>query len=241
MKFYSNKLLMGGLASMAFFALAGNASAVVIAGYDFSSASVTNTNKFNATAANIASAQPGVEASPFTTAGTSSNSQTSISISAATNTAYIQGSYTPTIANIYTGARYFTFSVTLTSGYNLGSLVFQYGGTNLTSSASTTAFGAQIQIGDGAFANLPVTSGATIAANTSTYTETGTYNADLSAYQNITGNVTVRIFAGDNSSDNGVSARIKSVALNADAIPEPAAAVSLAAGLAVFALRRRRA
>ncbi|WAC18287.1 PEP-CTERM sorting domain-containing protein [Luteolibacter sp. SL250] len=165
---------------------------------------------------------------------------TSISISDATNTAYIQGSYTPGIADIFTGERYHTFSVTLTSGYNLGSLTFQYGGTNLTSSASTTAFAAQIQIGTAAFADLPVTSGATIPGNTSSYTPTGTYNADLSAYQNVTGTVTVRIFAGDNSNDNGASARIKDVALNATAVPEPATAASLAAGLAVFALRRRR-
>jgi hypothetical protein len=236
----SQKPLILGLAAMAFFAAAGTASAVVIAGYSFSSGSITNANTFTATAMNTAAAQPGVIASNFNPIGGDSGNTTSVSISGGTNTAYIQASYTPAAANIFTATKYFTFNVSLTSAYNLGTLTFQYGGTNVSPATANIVYGAQIQIGGGSFTNL-TTASAAIPIGTANYASFGTYSADLSAYQNINDTVTIRIFAADDSNDNGAVARIKNVELNASAIPEPATAASLAAALGAFALRRRRA
>lgn len=228
-----------GLASVAFLAAANVASAVVIAGYDFRTASISNSNTYTATATNTAAAQPGVTPSNFSLAGADSATTTAISISGGTNTAYIQGTYTPVASGIYTGSRYFTFSVSLATAYSLSSLTFDFGGTNSTATAATNIFGAQIQIGAGSFKDLTTASGL-VAAGTANYATVGSYFADLSAYQNITGNVTVRIFVADDINDNGSTARFKNVALNATAVPEAGTTAALAAGLALCAFRRRR-
>jgi len=101
-------------------------------------------------------------------------------------------------------------------------------------------FGAQIQVGDGSFVNLPTSSVAAIPSGTSDYTQFGTYNADLSAFQNITGNVTLRIFVGDDATENSASARIKEAWLNAEAIPELGTTAAFVAGISLLSLCRRR-
>ena len=232
------KPLILGFAAMAFFAASDHSSAALIAGYTLATG-VSNANLSNASAANTAPAQPGVTPSSFNVFGSSSGTPTAISISTGTSTAYIQGSYTPAIVDIYTATKYFSFNVSLASAYNLTSLTFQYGGSNSTAAAVNFTYGAQIQIGAGAFTNLTTSNfAAAIGAGNTT---SATYTADLSAYQNITDTVTIRIFAADDVNDNGAVARLNNVQLNALSIPEPATAASLVGALGALALRRRRA
>lgn len=229
------------LTCTALFMAGQSASAVVIAGYNLSAGSVTNSNSTTlanpTSAANTAALQPGAAPSALTIVGAQEGG-VPISISGGTNSAYIQGSNTPTEPNIYTGAKYFTFSLNLTSSYNLTSLTFDMAATNSTASAAAIVFGAQINTGSG-FTNL-TTGSISAPAGTGTTTNFGVYTANLSSYTNLTGTVTFRLFAADDVNDDGVAARIRNIQLNAAPVPEPSTALSLSAGLASLVLVRRR-
>jgi hypothetical protein len=221
-------------------AFAPAASAVVIAGYNLGTASVTNSNSQDsanpAFAANTAAAQPGVTPSNLTIVGATND--LSISISGATASAYIQGQATPTADSIYTNARYFTFTVNLTSAFNLTSLTFDMAGTNSSANNYQVTFGARFNDGNG-FTNLN-TGSVSVPGGTGNTTNFGVYTADLSAYQNVTGPLTFQLFIADDTTNGNLTGRIRNIQLNASPIPEPLSALSLFSGFALLGILRRR-
>lgn len=213
------------------------AGASIVAQYTFTTGSVTGANSATATAANVAAAAPGATPSVF---GVTNGGNSTATISTATSTAYIRADLTPTVANIYTSTRYFTFSVDLTSAYNLQSLTFEYGGNPAGATPINYGFAAQIQVGAGAWTNLGVSEG-TAVTGTGSYVKIGDYLATLTGagYQNLNNTtVSFRFFIADDATGNGTNGRLTNVILNAEAVPEPSSI--LLGGFGALALLRRR-
>ncbi|MBI1370350.1 MAG: hypothetical protein GC162_17075 [Planctomycetes bacterium] len=231
------------LALCALFAVPHAADAAIVARYDFSSGSVTNSTTSTAAASSVAASPAGTTASLMTLAGSSTGS--SFSISGTTNTAYIAANLTAnSFANAITLGRYHTFNASLTNPYTLTGLTFDFGGSNnFVSTTVNINFGVQAQIGAGAFNTI----GTAVFAmppgmSTSSINLGGSFSALLnSTFENLSSTtVTFRIYTWDaDTVSSAHTTRFKNVVLSGFAVPTPAA---LPAGLALMALgvMRRR-
>jgi len=218
--------------------LVTGADATVIAQYTFAPGTVFDANAATANATNVAASATGVTPSTFGVVGWVSGQ---VTFSSTTSTAFMRGDRTPAIADIFEAPRYFTFSVSLTSGYNLDSLTFEYGATSSGSSVINYAYAAQIQIGDGAWTNLDVAQAAIDPATG--YVKTGDYTALLTGlnYQNLDDTtVNFRILLADDATSSANNARISNVILNSTAVPEPGRLLLVGLGIVTLLLRRRR-
>lgn len=234
------------LGVMAAMALAAPVHAATVANFTFVSGTVTSVNNANAAASNVAPALPGIAVSSFTpVAGVNG----SVSISDGTQTAYVYGTYAKTTLAIAESLnRDFTFSVTVSSPYDLQNLSFDFGGSSTKTGGFTPEVDTQVQIGGGSFTDLGSASASVPnTGSASNVSLPGHYsvNLDPTSFANLSGGVTVtfHIYLYATTSDGANVVRVSNIALTGEAvtaIPEPATMAVALPALALGLVSRRR-
>ncbi len=213
--------------TLASFALAGSASAALVASYSFSS----NLSSGDSQGSSLASA--------IQSGGGLGTQDTSWGRSTGQNDLYIRGNVTDTVASA-TDYAFFTLAITPGITYDFTTLTFKH--SVQIASGGTAPFNSTVIVRsslNGYATDLGVFQmGSEIAGGP--YTAAINPSVDLSAFTNVSGTVEFRFYIQDDGDHTNNVTRIDDIQLNANVIPEPASGVMLLGAGALAAFRRRR-
>jgi len=213
--------------TLASFALAGPASAAVVASYSFTS----NLSSGDSQGSSLASA--------IQSGGGLGTQDTSWGRSGGQSDLYIRGNVTDTVASL-TDFVFFTVTISPGTTYDFTNLTFKH--SIQIASGGTIPFNSTIIVRSSlnGYASALGTFQMGKEISGGPYTAETDPSVNLSAYTGVSGIVEFRFYIQDDGDHTNNVTRIDDIQLNANVIPEPASGVMLLGAGALAAFRRRR-